>query len=135
MFTPKLLELIKHSEAGGSLSRYEVDVLIKESLQIFRWHARTPVSITDYHALQREHAVVADIVCFPCAHINHLIPRTLHIDLVQHKKFERGLPAKVRIEGPPGRMCAILLRQISFKALLEDVDFEEPNGDVKRGIH
>ena len=33
-----------------------------------------------YHALHEEHRLIADVVCFPGCHINHLTPRTLDID-------------------------------------------------------
>jgi uncharacterized glyoxalase superfamily metalloenzyme YdcJ len=79
--------------------------------------------------------MVADIVCFPSAHINHLTPRTLDIDLVQEEMVRRGLPAKESIEGPPHRECPILLRQTSFKAFSERVDFVDPEGNAVAGTH
>ncbi|PKS08186.1 hypothetical protein jhhlp_005462 [Lomentospora prolificans] len=79
--------------------------------------------------------MIADIVCFPSAHINHLTPRTLDIDLVQEEMVKRHLPAKERIEGPPRRKCPILLRQTSFKALEEPVSFPAVDGGIVPGSH
>ena len=110
LFSPRLIELIRHSELGNMLTDHEADELIVESLKIFKWHARTPVTISDYHNLQQEHPVIADIVCFPSAHINHLTPPTLDIDVVQCRMIRQGLPAKDRVEGPPPPCCSILLR-------------------------
>lgn len=39
--------------------------------------------LEEYVKLNSEHPIVADIASFPSAHINHLTPRTLDIDLVQ----------------------------------------------------
>lgn len=123
LFTPRLLELLDQAEARKEMTCRDVDDLITESLKIFKWHSRSTVPINDYLHLKKEHMMIADIVCFPSAHINHLTPRTLDIDLVQAEMVRQGMPAKERIEGPPSRQCAILLRQTSFKALEEMVMF------------
>ena len=125
LFTPRLLELLDQAEARKAMTRRDADDLITESLKIFKWHSRSTVTINDYLHLKKEHMMIADIVCFPSAHINHLTPRTLDIDLVQAAMVRQGMPAKERIEGPPSRQCAILLRQTSFKALEEMVMFHE----------
>ena len=125
LFTSRLLQIIDRVEAQRVvLTAQDADDLIEDALQIFKWHSRAIVSSDDYLALNKEHAMVADIVCFPSAHINHLTPRTLDIDLVQRQMLSQGLPAKEKIEGPPRRQCPILLRQTSFKALEEPVVFE-----------
>ncbi|KAM5366288.1 hypothetical protein ACJA88_012044 [Fusarium oxysporum] len=113
----------------------EADELITESLKVFKWHSRSMVTIEDYNKLKQEHPLVADIVCFPSAHINHLTPRTLDIEYVQKEMIRRNLPAKERIEGPPIRRCPILLRQTSFKALDELVNFPTSTGDAVPGTH
>lgn len=79
--------------------------------------------------------MIADIIRFPSAHINHLTPRSLDINLVQDEMIRAGLPAKERIEGPPSRQCPILLRQTSFKALEELVTFYNADGDSVNGTH
>ena len=135
LFTSRLLEIINRVEAQQLFSASDADDLIEDALKIFKWHSRAIVSSDDYLALKKEHPMVADIVCFPSAHINHLTPRTLDIDLVQEQMFSHGLPAKEKIEGPPRRHCPILLRQTSFKALEEHVVFENPEGDSLYGTH
>jgi len=136
LFTPRLLEILDQAEAsGGAVAPEDADVFVTESLKIFKWHAQSTVSLDDYLKLRQEHPMIADIVCFPSAHINHLTPRTLDIDLVQEAMIKRGLPAKERIEGPPRRKCPILLRQTSFKALEEPVSFPSVAGGVTPGSH
>ena len=75
--------------------------------------------------------LIADVVCFPGCHINHLTPRTLDIDRVQALMPECGIAPKALIEGPPRRDVPILLRQTSFKALEEPVMFAGEH----RGTH
>ncbi|KAK4192146.1 hypothetical protein QBC35DRAFT_484421 [Podospora australis] len=134
LFTHRLCQLMTQIESG-SLPKESTDEFISESLKIFKWHARSTVPKETYLRLRREHPVVADIVCFPSAHINHLTPRTLDIDAVQAEMISRGLPAKECIEGPPGgRKCQILLRQTSFKALEERVMFVNDAHDLE-GTH
>lgn len=81
--------------------------------------------------MHNEHRLIADVVCFPGCHINHLTPRTLDIDRVQSMMPECGIEPKILIEGPPRREVPILLRQTSFKALEEPVLFA---GEM-RGTH
>ena len=135
LFTPRLLEIIDHAERDKSMTRQDADDLIPEALKIFKWHPQSAVLMDDYLKLKEEHAMIADIACFPSAHINHLTPRTLDIDLVQNEMIKQGLPAKEKIEGPPKRQCPILLRQTSFRALEEQVDFLSKSGATIRGTH
>lgn len=135
LFSPQLLELMARVDAKVEMSAKDADDLITESLKIFKWHSRSTVPINDYLRLKKEHPVIADIACFPSAHINHLTPRTIDIDLVQEEMVKQGLPAKERIEGPPRRRCPILLRQTSFKALEERVDFFGPGIVAVPGTH
>ncbi|CAI4214306.1 unnamed protein product [Parascedosporium putredinis] len=112
LFTPRLLEILDQAEAsGGAVAPEDADVFVTESLKIFKWHAQSTVSLDDYLKLKQEHPMIADIVCFPSAHINHLTPRT------------------------PRRRCPILLRQTSFKALEEPVSFPSVAGGVTPGSH
>ena len=135
LFSLRLLGLMSRAEAKERMTKQEAGDLITESLKIFKWHSRSSVPIDDYLRLKKEHMMIADIVCFPSAHINHLTPRTLDIDLVQAEMVRQGLPAKERIEGPPGRKCQILLRQTSFKALEEKVEFHGASGESVSGTH
>lgn len=134
LFTPRLLEIIDHAEKG-IMNNQDIDELIPEALQIFKWHSQSTVSFEDYTKLKQEHPVIADIVCFPSAHINHLTPRTLDIELVQKEMINQGLPAKDRIEGPPNRICPILLRQTSFRALEEPVNFFNEGNSLVHSTH
>lgn len=133
LFSPRLLEIMHLAETKNIL---DTDELISEALKIFKWHSRSIVPWDTYLELKNEHPMVADIVCFPSAHINHLTPRTLDIDAVQTEMICRGLPAKDCIEGPPKRACPILLRQTSFKALEERVTFgASSDANIVNGTH
>ena len=135
LFSLQLLKLMDRAEAKEGMSARDADELIVESLKIFEWNSRSTVPIEDYLRLKKKHPVIADIVCFPSAHINHLTPRTINIDLVQEEMVKQGLPAKERIEGPPNRRAPILLRQTSFKALEERVEFLSADGEPVPGTH
>ncbi len=128
IFPPRLLQTLTRLEAGERLLDQDAIDLIADALEVFRWHSRSPTSLVQYKSMHSAHPIIADIVCFPSAHINHLTPRTLDIDMVQAEMIKHGLPAKARIEGPPRRNCPILLRQTSFQALQEDVEFRGPDG-------
>jgi uncharacterized glyoxalase superfamily metalloenzyme YdcJ len=65
-----------------------------EALETFRWHSHATVDADTYHALHNEHRLIADVVCFPGCHINHLTPRTLDIDRVQALMPECGIVPK-----------------------------------------
>ncbi|KAL6240566.1 hypothetical protein RBB50_012486 [Rhinocladiella similis] len=135
LFTDRLLQLMEKAETEGCLSATEQDELITESLEIFRWHPIATVTKSDYNKMNAGHPMIADIASFRSAHINHLTPRTLDIDVVQQAMLDQGIPAKERIEGPPQRKCPILLRQTSFKALEEPVKFDNGNGVLVDGCH
>lgn len=104
---------------------------MRQALETFRWHQQASVDLKTYHALLAQHRLIADVVCFRGPHINHLTPRTLDIDRVQQLMPENGITPKETIEGPPARRCPILLRQTSFKALSEAIDFT----DRLQGMH
>lgn len=128
IFTPRVLELIEFYEKNGGLSPNEADEFVQEALQTFRWHKDSPIAKSFYETLHDEHRLIADVVGFKGPHINHLTPRTLDIDAVQAGMASRGIPPKAIIEGPPRRTCPIFLRQTSFKALEEEVNFAESAG-------
>ncbi|MDK3019960.1 2-oxoadipate dioxygenase/decarboxylase HglS [Pseudodonghicola flavimaris] len=123
IFTPGCLALIDTFEAQGGLDAAQAESFVAEALETFRWHAEANVSQTMYRRLHEAHRLVADVVAFKGPHINHLTPRTLDIDTVQRRMPEAGIAPKAVIEGPPARKVPILLRQTSFKALEEPVDF------------
>lgn len=135
IFTPRLIEMLDQIDEAGTMSAEECSEFINEALETFRWHSKATVTLDEYMQLKFEHPLIADIVSFPSAHINHLTPRTIDIDLVQQLMVDYGMPAKERIEGPPKRKCPILLRQTSFKALEETVLFRDGANDFVKGSH
>lgn len=132
IFTQRALALVAHAEAEGGLDTVEADEFVQQVLETFRWHHEATVDAATYHRLQDAHRLVADVVCFKGPHINHLTPRTLDIDATQAEMLRSGLSAKAVVEGPPRRKHALLLRQTSFKALEEGVNFL---GDQTGGTH
>jgi len=125
IMSASLLKLITKAEQSGGLTEDEVSLFIQEGLNVFRWQQSAIVDKQTYHKLQKVHPLVADIVCFPGPHINHLTPGSLDIDTAQAEMIKQGLDAKAVIEGPPGRICPILLRQTSFNALNETIQFKD----------
>lgn len=128
IFTPGCLALIDKAEAEGGLSDADASRFVAEALETFRWQPRANVSVEMYARLHEAHRLVADVVSFKGPHINHLTPRTLDIDAVQRLMPAHGITPKAVVEGPPTRRCPILLRQTSFKALEEAVDFRQGDG-------
>ncbi|HHW4412276.1 VOC family protein [Citrobacter freundii] len=131
IFTRRCHELLDEFDAQGSFTSAQAQEFVHEALETFRWHQHATVDEETYHALHNEHRLIADVVCFPGCHINHLTPRTLDIDRVQSMMPGCGIEPKILIEGPPRREVPILLRQTSFKALEEAVLFA---GEM-RGTH
>ena len=131
IFTPRCLELIDLHETEGAFTPAQAEEFVQEALETFRWHRHATVDHDTYQALHNEHRLIADVVCFPGCHINHLTPRTLDIDRVQALMPEYGIEPKMLIEGPPRRETPLLLRQTSFKALEEPVLF----AGEQRGTH
>ncbi|RWR03652.1 hypothetical protein ED28_01305 [[Pantoea] beijingensis] len=125
IFTPRCRELIKLHQLQGGLDAAQVEEFVTQSLETFRWHQQTTVDSETYQALHQQHRLIADVVCFPGCHINHLTPRTLDIDRVQALMPQYGITPKAIIEGPPRRTVPVLLRQTSFKALDEPVRFSD----------
>ncbi|CAI0794210.1 Uncharacterized protein conserved in bacteria [Serratia proteamaculans] len=135
IFTERALELIVLQEAQGGLDDSQANEFVEQALETFRWHSRATVSAAEYQQLHDQHRLIADVVAFKGPHINHLTPRTLDIDRVQQAMPGRGITPKAVIEGPPPRRRPILLRQTSFKALEENVDFVEHDGSAVAGHH
>ncbi|ELP1873964.1 TPA: VOC family protein [Escherichia coli] len=131
IFTPRCRQLLEEYEQQGGFNETQAQEFVQEALETFRWHQSATVDEETYRALHNEHRLIADVVCFPGCHINHLTPRTLDIDRVQSMMPECGIEPKILIEGPPRREVPILLRQTSFKALEEKVLF----AGQKQGTH
>ena len=131
IFTPRCRQLLEDYEQQGGFNETQAQEFVQEALETFRWHQSATVDEETYRALHNEHRLIADVVCFPGCHINHLTPRTLDIDRVQSMMPECGIEPKILIEGPPRREVPILLRQTSFKALEETVLF----AGQKQGTH
>ncbi|EPS9373348.1 2-oxoadipate dioxygenase/decarboxylase HglS [Escherichia coli] len=131
IFTPRCRQLLEEYEQQGGFNETQAQEFVQEALETFRWHQSAMVDEETYRALHNEHRLIADVVCFPGCHINHLTPRTLDIDRVQSMMPECGIEPKILIEGPPRREVPILLRQTSFKALEETVLF----AGQKQGTH
>ncbi|KAJ5248343.1 MAG: DUF1338 family protein [Kocuria palustris] len=127
IFSDRMYELLDICERYGGLTDAEAEEFVQEARDSFRWHASAAVPYDDYMRLLRDNSVLADIVAFRSPHINHLTPRTLDIDEVQSDMLNQGIPLKEYVEGPPKRKCPILLRQTSFKAIEEAIEF--PNGN------
>lgn len=125
IFTPRCRELVALHQQQGGLTASQAEVFVQEALETFRWHRQTTVDSATWQALNQQHRLIADVVCFPGCHINHLTPRTLDIDQVQALMPTRGITPKAIIEGPPQRRVPILLRQTSFKAVEEPVRFQD----------
>ncbi|EON6113286.1 VOC family protein [Escherichia coli] len=131
IFTPRCRQLLEEYEQQGGFNETQAQEFVQEALETFRWHQSATVDEETYRVLHNEHRLIADVVCFPGCHINHLTPRTLDIDRVQSMMPECGIEPKILIEGPPRREVPILLRQTSFKALEETVLF----AGQKQGTH
>ncbi|WP_261577856.1 VOC family protein [Escherichia coli] len=131
IFTPRCRQLLEEYEQQGGFNETQAQEFVQEALETLRWHQSATVDEETYRALHNEHRLIADVVCFPGCHINHLTPRTLDIDRVQSMMPECGIEPKILIEGPPRREVPILLRQTSFKALEETVLF----AGQKQGTH
>lgn len=135
IFTDSAISLIETSEKQSGLTAAQAQQFVAEALQTFRWHHQATVDIKIYQLFLNTHRLTADIVCFKGPHINHLTPRTLNIDKAQQQMEDYGLQAKAIIEGPPKRKHPILLRQTSFKALDEDIQFKGIKGESQQGTH
>ncbi|QKJ87211.1 VOC family protein [Paramixta manurensis] len=125
IFTPRCRALVALHQQQQGFNAAQATEFVQEALETFRWHQQTTVDSATYQALHQQHRLIADVVCFPGCHINHLTPRTLDIDRVQSLMPQHGITPKAIIEGPPRRNVPILLRQTSFKALDEPVHFRD----------
>lgn len=125
IFSDALSALLDTAEntRGGRLRPEQGEQFVIEAIRSFSWQPLAAATQEEYALLRDEHPILADIACFRSAHINHLTPRTLDISAAQEEMLAAGMAVKSRIEGPPPRKCPILLRQTSFLALQEGVQF------------
>ena len=135
IFTPGVLQLIDTFERQQGLNEAQANEFIEQALETFRWHHQATVDFDAYQKFLESHRLIADIVCFRGPHINHLTPRTLDIDAAQQQMEAQNMQPKAIVEGPPRRDNPILLRQTSFKALDEEILFEQSDGGEKNGYH
>ncbi|KAI1360223.1 DUF1338-domain-containing protein [Xylaria arbuscula] len=131
IFSSELTRILDVVEQKGRLSPEEAVIFIHEALKTFSWAPPAASTHEEYLALKQEHPILADIACFKTAHINHLTPRTLNINSTSNSMVKEGMQVKDTIEGPPLRKCPILLRQTSFLALEEPIQFL---GDDHEGV-
>ena len=134
IFTPRCRALIDLFERRG-FDDGEAREFVLEAAKIFRWNGQATVSSAVYRTLHATHPLLADIVCFKGPHINHLTLHALDIDAAHGAMAARGMNPKAIVEGPPRRRCPILLRQTSFKARPEPVEFIEEDGGRVTGAH
>ncbi|OJJ54475.1 hypothetical protein ASPSYDRAFT_61083 [Aspergillus sydowii CBS 593.65] len=123
IFSDKMFTLLAIYESNGGLVEAEAEEFVREATSAFQWHTSAAVSHAQYQEMSSESPILADIVGFKSPHINHLAPRVLDIDAVQSSMRDWDIPVKDYIEGPPKRQCPILLRQTSFKAIEEPINF------------
>ncbi len=128
IMTPRAIALIERAEAAGGLDDAQADELVREALETFRWNAEAAVDRATYERLRKAHPLIADVVCFKGPHVNHLTPRTFDIDAVHAAMRAEGMGPKEVIEGPPRRAIPILLRQTSFRAREEQINFTGESG-------
>ncbi|HEY8124028.1 MAG TPA: VOC family protein [Methylocystis sp.] len=134
IFTPRCRTLIDLFERRG-FDDAEAGEFALEAAKIFRWNGQATVSSAVYRMLYATHPLLADIVCFKGPHINHLTLHALDIDAAHSAMAAHGMSPKAIVEGPPRRRCPILLRQTSFKARPEPVEFIEDDGRRVTGAH
>ena len=135
IFTEAAVALTEKAERDGGLNMVDASRFVDEVLETFRWHDEANVDAAMYKRLHDAHRLIADVVSFKGPHINHLTPRTLDIDQVQTLMPDYDIAPKAIVEGPPTRLCPILLRQTSFKALEEPVSFRNADGVWETGSH
>jgi uncharacterized glyoxalase superfamily metalloenzyme YdcJ len=134
IFTLRCRELIDRFEVRG-FDDEEAREFVVEATKTFRWNGQAIVSSAIYQKLYATHPLLADIVCFKGPHINHLTLHALDIDAVHAAMAAKGMSPKAIIEGAPRRRCPILLRQTSFEARPEPVEFIEEDGGRLRVAH
>ncbi|KGI67250.1 VOC family protein [Mycolicibacterium rufum] len=133
LFDPALLATARRIAADGGCPRAEADEFVAAAVGAFAL-SREPVDRAWYDELSAVSSVAADIAGVRSTHINHLTPRVLDIDALQHGMTARGITMIDRIQGPPRTDGAqVLLRQTSFRALAEPRRLRLADGSVVDG--
>lgn len=137
IFSKNLIKLIEISEKENEFDEKQADDFIKEAKKLFSWRG-TAIDHDLYKLMvEKKFNIAADIACFPNPHLNHLTPNSLDIDFLYNemvKRFSGDLKnistkgMKDSIEGPPAMQNLVLLRQTSYKALDEKVEFTNLDG-------
>lgn len=144
IFSDKLILLIEISEKENGLNESQSVDFLSEGQKLFGWQGKAKDHELYKTLISKKINIAADITCFPSPHLNHLTPNTLDIELLQNEMKKRmsgeyknlshkGM--KDTIEGPPPMKALVLLRQTSYKALDEQVEFTNPDGSKTTGTH
>ena len=135
-FSGKLRELLSDYEMQGGFTQQQVDVFIQEAAKIFTWSQKAKNRKLYNHLIENGLAIAADIACFPNPHLNHLTPNSLDISKL-YDFMAQEIPENLKdsIEGPPLRKTRILLRQTSYKAVVEEVMFIDESGEKAKAFH
>ncbi len=144
IFSDKLISLIEISDKENGLNEVQSEEFLSEGQKLFGWKGKAKDHELYKTLINKKINIAADIACFPNPHLNHLTPNTLDIELLQSEMKSRlgseyknlshkGM--KDTIEGPPARKALVLLRQTSYKALDEQVEFTNPDGSKTTGTH
>lgn len=133
LFDPALIASARRIAASGGCPPDEAAEFVAAAVSAFAL-SREPIDRAWYDELAAVSAVAADIAGVTSTHINHLTPRVLDIDELQHAMTERGITMIDHIQGPPRTPGPqVLLRQTSFRALAEPRRFRTPSGEVVDG--
>ncbi|WP_372371169.1 2-oxoadipate dioxygenase/decarboxylase family protein [Candidatus Uabimicrobium sp. HlEnr_7] len=135
-FSTKLQELIVQYENDGGFTEETTTVFIEEAAKIFTWSRQANNRKLYNYLMDNGLAIAADISCFNNPHLNHLTPNSLDISKL-YEFMSQEIPDNLKdsIEGPPARNVRILLRQTSYKAVVEEVIFTDESGEKSKGSH
>ncbi|MET9971936.1 DUF1338 family protein, partial [Streptomyces sp. NPDC006356] len=133
LFPPELLALADRAEADRELPAEDAERFLQLAVGAFELSSE-PVDKAWYGTLERISAVAADIGGVRSTHVNHLTPRVLDIDELYRRMTDRGIEMIDTIQGPPAwKGPDVLLRQTSFRALVEPRAMRLADGSVESG--
>lgn len=139
VFSQRTVDLLEQAESRGGVLASEADDLIQGGCETLAWRNQVSITKREYETLKADEMgngdLLIDIMAFRNPHLNHLTPATVNIDAVHRAMPGVGLVPKDRVEGPPERMCNILLRQTSFLAVDEGIVFDGTEDKGERGSH
>ena len=135
IISDEAFKLIELAEKQGGLTQEQATEFINEAKKTFKWSKNATVRKDEYENLLKKNSLLADVVSFPNPHLNHLTPRTDNIDELFTELARRGIATTPIIQGPPARKIPILLRQMAFQAIMEDVEFPDGKGSFVKGGH